>query len=217
MHDPQEDPMLAQPTHQFCRDQVEVRLDDGQVAHLRPLRPHETEPLVEVFDGMSDLSRARRYLTGIPQLPPALLRRLADVGTLDRVAWLATIDGEPVGVGRYAAYDHRMVDVALEVVDRWHGHGLGGALLDTIATVACVNGFTAVAAMVHPANHASVRLLRRIGLTLQVVDGLLEGEGQLRLPDRPRVDRRAVLEVMDHPGADSGLIRPSGVGVVSAQ
>ncbi len=117
------------------------------------------------------------------------------MGRRDHVAWLATIDGEPVGIGRYAAYDHRTVDVALEVVDHWHGQGLGGVLLDTIATLASANGFTHVAATVDPANHASVRLLRRVGLTLQVVDGVLEGHGLLRLPDPARVDRCAVLGV----------------------
>jgi L-amino acid N-acyltransferase YncA len=209
--------MLAQPPAQIWRDEVEVHLDDGQVAHLRPLRPAESEPLLEVFDGMSELSRARRYLTGMPSLPPKLVRRLTEVGSREHVAWLATIDGEPVGIGRYAAYDHRVVDVALEVVDRWHGHGLGGALLDTIATVACTNGFTGVAAMVHPANHASVRLLRRIGLTLQVVDGLLEGQGQLVLPDPSRVDRRAVIEIAHRTEPAAGLNQACGAGLTSTQ
>jgi len=176
-----------------------VRLAGGQVAELRPLLAGETQPVLDVFDGMSEMSRARRYLTGMSYLPPRMLRRLVDVGTCDHVAWLATIHGRPVGIGRYAAADHRVVDVALEVVDRWHDHGLGGALLDTVATVARANGYLAVMATVHPANHASVRLLRRVGLTLQVVDGLLEGQGSLRLPDPPRVDRRAVLELVGCP------------------
>src|SRR6476469_9614279 len=103
--------MSAHPAAQIWCDHVEVSLDDGQLARLRPLRAHETEPVLEVFHGMSDLSRARRYLPGM--------------GRREHVAWLATIGGEPVGIGRYAAYDHRTVDVALEVVDHWHGQGLG--------------------------------------------------------------------------------------------
>ncbi len=188
--------MFGHPADHVWRDQVEVSLDNAQLAALRPLRPHETGPLLEVFDGMSERSRARRYLTGMPSLPPTLIRRLVDVGRREHVAWLATIDGDPVGIGRYAAFDHRLVDVALEVVDRFHGRGLGGALLDAIATVACANGFSAVSATVHPSNHASVRLMRRVGLTLQVRDGLLEGEAPLRLPDPPRVDRQAVLGII---------------------
>jgi RimJ/RimL family protein N-acetyltransferase len=195
--------------------EVTVRLDDDQVVALRPLHAGETEPLLRVFDGMSELSRARRYLTGMLHLPDRVLRHLADVGRCDHVAWLATIDGEPVGIGRYAAADDRMVDIALEVVDRHHRRGLGGVLLDTIATLACANGYTAVTATVHPANHASVRLMRKVGLTLQVIDGLLEGEGRLRLPDPPHVDRRRVLDVARWAQAPRGLDPACGSGVGS--
>ena len=105
--------MLAQPTPQILRDpHVEVRLDSGHVAVLRPLRAQEEEPLVRVFDGMSELSRSRRYLTGMPYLPPSVIRRLVDLDGCSHVAWVASIDGKPVGIGRYGAYDNRLVDVA---------------------------------------------------------------------------------------------------------
>jgi GNAT superfamily N-acetyltransferase len=200
--------MLAQPTPQILREpHVEVRLATGHLAVLRPLRAQEEGPLVRVFDGMSELSRARRYLTGMAYLPPSVVRRLVDVDGCKHVAWTASIDGDPVGIGRYVAYDHRLVDVALEVVDRWHGHGLGGTLVDTIATIALANGYTSVAATVQPTNHASERQMRSIGLTMQVVDGLLEGQGRLTLPDPPRVDRRAVLAAHDRVLLADGLGR----------
>jgi L-amino acid N-acyltransferase YncA len=189
---------------------LESILEDGSVVHLRPLRTSETEPIARVFAGMSELSRARRFLTGMPYLPDRVLQALAEVGTRDHVAWLATIDEDAVGIGRYAAADHRSVDIALEVVDPWHHRGIGGLLLDAVATSACVHGFTGVTATVDPANHASVRLMRRVGLTLQVSDGLLEGTGQLRLPDPPLLDRRALLEVLANamPGAAADVSGP---------
>jgi RimJ/RimL family protein N-acetyltransferase len=178
-----------------CAPRLQSVLDDGTVVDLRPLLAGETQPLLDVFDGMSMLSRARRYLTGMPQLPPRLLRRLAEVGTRDHVAWVASVDDEPVGIGRYAAGDHRTVDIAFEVVDRWHHRGIGTVLLDAVATSACARGYTHVTATVDPANHASVRLMRRVGLCLQVIDGLLEGTGRLRLPEPARLDRSLVLEL----------------------
>jgi len=48
-------------------------------------------------------------------------------------------------------------------------------------------------------NEASRRLVTRIGVRLQVVDGLLEGEGRLRLLDPPRIDRQSVLALALHP------------------
>ncbi len=185
--------MLTALAPRTWHDHVEVHLVGGLRADLRPLDYDETAPLLAVFEQMSELSRAHRYLTGMPQLPQRLLHRLADVDDPGRVAWLASIDGRPVGIGRYAAHDHERVDMAFEVIDAYHRRGIGSALVDTIATVALANGFTSVTATVDPTNRASVALLHRIGLRLALRDGLLEGEGLLLLPDPPRVDRAAVL------------------------
>jgi GNAT superfamily N-acetyltransferase len=210
--------MFAHTAVHSWRDEVEVTLDDGRVATLRPLRPGETAPLLAVFDGMSGLSRARRYLTGMPKLPPKMLHRLADVGGPGHVAWLALLDGEPVGVARYVAVDDCCVEVALEVVDRHHRRGLGGALLDTIVTVALANGYTSVTATVLASNRASVRLLSGlIGLRLHFDDGLLEGRGPLRLPYTPRVDRVAVLAVLEGQATWSGLNQDRALTLCSTQ
>ena len=209
--------MLANPTITKPHDRVEVSLNKGGMVSLRPLRRHETAPVLAVFDAMSELSRARRYLTGMPHLPPRLLRYLADVGCRDHVAWLATIDGQPAGIARYVAVDSCLAEVAFEVADQYQDRGLGSALLDTITTVACANGFASVTASVHPANRASLRLLRKIGLRLQMSDGLLEGVGPLRLMDPPQVDRAAVLDVLDGQTDTSGLNRACGERVYSTQ
>lgn len=207
--------MFNPPAPQTYPDHVEVHLLDGQVAELRPLRHDETAPLLAVFDGMSMLSRARRYLTGMPSLTPRMLRTLADVGRRDHVAWLATVDGEAVGVGRYVAVTDTLAEVAFEVVDRYHRRGIGGALVDAVATVAWANGFTSVTATVHPSNRASVKLVNRLGLRLHASDGLLEGEALLRLPDPARVDRAAVLQVAAL--ASSGLNHTHGRSLCSTQ
>jgi GNAT superfamily N-acetyltransferase len=198
--------MSVEPAARIGGDSVELVLDDGAVALLRPQHHQETGPLLQVFDAMSERSRARRYLTGMPQLPPSLLRVLTDVGTREHVAWVATVGGTPVGIARYVAVDPTMVEVAFEVVDAHHRRGIGRALLDTIATVACANGFTSVSATVHPANRASVHMLRGIGLRLHPRDGLLEGAAPLRLLEPSRVDRRAVLRVLDRQAARPGSV-----------
>lgn len=207
--------MFTPPVPQTYRDHVEVRLTGGQVAVLRPLCHDEAAPLLAVFEGMSVLSRARRYLTGIPHLPPRMLRTLTDVGRREHVAWLATVAGEPVGIGRYVAVTDTLAEVAFEVVDHYHHQGLGGALLDTVATLAWANGFTSVTATVHPSNRASVKLVNRLGLRLHLDDGLLEGEGLLQLPDPPRVDRAAVLQVAARPSP--GLNHARGPSLCSTQ
>jgi GNAT superfamily N-acetyltransferase len=181
--------------HLTTHDAVRAELADGGTAMLRPLDRGESEPLLAVFDGMSDWSRYRRYLVGMPRLPKPMLDALTNVDGCRHAAWLATVDGRPSGIGRYVRDSADTADLAFEVVDEQQGRGLGSALLDTVATLARANGLTRITATVHPANSASVHLLRRFGLALHLDDGVLEGEAPLRLPDPARVDRGAVLDL----------------------
>jgi len=68
-----------------------------------------------------------------------------------------------------------------------------------VTTVAAARGVDRVRALLSPDNEASRRLVTRIGIRLQVVDGLLEGEGRLRLLHPPRIDRQGVLALALHP------------------
>jgi RimJ/RimL family protein N-acetyltransferase len=174
---------------------VRVRLRDGAYADLRPLGHGETGPLLAVFEGMSEASRTLRYLTGLPRLPRQMLTMLADVDGDRHAAWLASVDGEPVGIARYVRLpgSHTTAEVAFEVMDRHHGRGLATVLLDAITTVAAARGVRSIQATLATSNTASRRLLGRIGLRTRPVDGLLEAEGPLRLLEPSVVDRRAVV------------------------
>ena len=97
------------------------------------------------------------------------------------------VDGCAVGIGRYARTDPDTVEIALEVVDARQGRGLGRVLADVIATLACSNGAARISAAVAPGNTRWLRVLRALGLTPHLDDGLLEGTGRLRLPEPPRV------------------------------
>ena len=174
-------------------NQVVVRLRDGGLAALRPLRPGEEGPLLSVFDQMSPNSRANRYLVGLPALTPSMIATLAAVDGRDHIAWLASVDDRPVGIGRSVRVGPATAEVALEVGDAHHGRGLGTVLLDAVTTLACVSGIRRVEAIVLPENRPSQRLLRSIGVSLRSSGPILEGSGPLRLLDPPRVDREAVV------------------------
>lgn len=167
--------------------------DDGRVA-LRPLARGETKPQTTVLERMSAASRWQRFLSPMPtRVPPALLTVLGEVDGHRHVAWLATVDGQPAGVARYIMTGKGVAEIAFEVVDAQQGRGIASMLLDAVCAVAATNGIRRLSAMVHPDHAASVRLLRRVGLRLLPIDGLLEGESDLRLPDPPRVDRATVI------------------------
>lgn len=191
--------MLSAGPHLPCQvDHIGARLSDGTPVALRALVHGETAPLLGVFDGMSAGSRALRYLNGLPGLPPKMLHLLTDVDGDRHVAWLASMEGEPVGIARYVRVQGcpTTAELAFEVVDRVHGRGLGTVLLDAITTVAAARGIRRVVGTLSPSNTASRRLLLRLGAATRLVDGLLEAEGPLRLLDPPAVDRSALLRLL---------------------
>lgn len=170
-----------------------VRLRDGGSCVLRPLRAGELDVLDDVFAGLSHDSRRERYLVPMPRLPASSRRQLADVDGYDHVAWVALLGGEPAGICRYVRTTKDTAEVAVEVVDAAQGRGVGSTLVDAVTTAAQANGVIWLEAVVRPGNHASVRLMSKVGIDLVLEDGLLMGRGRLRLlGPPPRVNRRAV-------------------------
>ena len=172
---------------------VEIK---GGAAWLRPLSPGEAEPLHTVFDAMSPESRYARYLQGVASLTPGMIRVLTAVDGSDHVAWMATIDDRPAGIGRYIKVDPWTAEIAFEVADEFHGRGLGAVLVDTITTIAAASGVRKLQAMVLASNQRSRRLLSLVGLEVVRHDGgVLEAEGTFHLLERPQVNRSKVVRL----------------------
>lgn len=181
-------------TQRACH--VRVRLADGGAVILRPLRDGEINVLETVFEGLSAQSRQQRFLVPMPRLPGSARKALTNVDGHDHVAWVAMLDGLPVGICRYVRTGPDSAEVAFEVVDAQQRRGIASALVDAVTTVAHANGITRLEAIVEPGNRASVAVLNRLGIRLVPDQGLLEGSGQLRLFTLPsRVDRGAVLAI----------------------
>lgn len=173
---------------------VTATLPAGGWVDLRPLGPAETGPQLAVLDGMSASSRYQRFLTPMPSRVPApIMAMMSGVDGHRHVAWLASVDGSPAAVARCIQTRSGVADISFEVADRHQRRGIGSVLLDAVLTDAITKGVRRLTAVVDPGNRASVRMLGHVGLHLRWVDGLLEGESDLRLPDPPRVDRAKVL------------------------
>jgi GNAT superfamily N-acetyltransferase len=144
---------------------------------LRPLEPRETAPVLEVFEGMSTASRRLRFLTALPALTEAMLRRLTDVDHLDHGCWVAEVSTRPVGLGRYVRTAGRpsVAEIAVEVVDDSQGLGLGRVLLDVVSAAAGAVGITALSWTADPANDRVRQLAVGLGSRFALDDGLLEG------------------------------------------
>jgi ribosomal protein S18 acetylase RimI-like enzyme len=171
----------ATATDQLETDQLETaRLRDGTSIALRPLRDGEAQPVLDVFAGMSARSRYLRFLSPIRELSPGFLRQLTRLDDANRLALLATSAGRAVGEVRFARLsdDPTTADLAISVIDEFHGRGLGRLLMAAAAALASERGLTTFTLTVHPENPQSLGLMRSLGARFRFIDGTYEG----RLP-----------------------------------
>ena len=111
---------------------------------ITDLERGDTATVLEIFNGMSETSRFRRFHTGQPAMAPRMMRRLADIDPGCHVAHIALLDGRPVGLVRWIRFPGQpdVADLALEVIDDAHGRGVGRALVRRAAASASAAGIT---------------------------------------------------------------------------
>jgi ribosomal protein S18 acetylase RimI-like enzyme len=154
---------------------------DGTVVALRLLHRGERELVDRFFAGLSAESRRRRFLQPMPRLPEAMLRRLVDVDGRRRVAVVAEVDGQCVGIASYVALadEPGAAEVAVAVADRYRGRGIGRLLVEALRLGATRAGLATFVYLVDPTNRPALRLLRSLDVQLAFRDGLVEGRQHL--------------------------------------
>jgi GNAT superfamily N-acetyltransferase len=161
----------------------QTRLRDGSAVTIRPVEPGDADRLREVWDGMSELSRRRRFLAPANEMSDEDLRYLVDVDHRRHEALLALDEsGRAVAVARFVRTpgDRTSAEVAVVVADDWHRRGLGTALLDRLTESARENGIEFYTAIVSSDNGIVLDALDRAGATRTGTTG--EGEIELSIP-----------------------------------
>jgi GNAT superfamily N-acetyltransferase len=134
---------------------------DGDVV-VRELGPGEEHVLDVVFAGLSDQSRYLRFHSPVPRLVPAVRRALAAVDGRRHVALVALAGREPIGIARCIDLGSGRAELAIEVVDAWHGRGVGTRLLHALRDRAAASGWRELSAEVLAENDAVRALLRGV-------------------------------------------------------
>jgi GNAT superfamily N-acetyltransferase len=164
--------MTSEDTDQ---DRIRVHLRDGSVAEMRPINPDDKGRIVEGLSHMSPQSKLARFGSGIAGLSASELRYLTDVNQVSHVAWGATIEDEPAGIGRYIVDDAADAEIAVAVVDRFQRRGLGRALFDALAASARAAGIETFHFAVEPWNRKVLRMLDQIEVVEDEAQGMLIG------------------------------------------
>jgi ribosomal protein S18 acetylase RimI-like enzyme len=166
-----------------------ITLRDGAAITVRPIAPADKPLLVDVFGQLSEKSRYWRFFINMPAMSPAMLVDFTEVNHSDHEAVIAIepSSGQALGVARYGRLteDPEAAEVAVAVVDDWHGRGVGRALLAELSARAQHEGFRRLVALVRADNRGAVALfegvrsgnLRLAGSVLEFDIELGQGSG----------------------------------------
>jgi len=170
----------AYPSHW----EADVVLRDGGVAHVRPVRPDDAARIERFHAFQSAESVYFRFFAPMPRISAADMRRFVNVDHVRRVALVATVRDDIVGIGRYEGAwregrtppGSRSAEVAFNIADSHRGRGVGSVLLEHLAAAALENGVSRFSADVLPTNQRMLAVFREAGYEVahHLDDGVIE-------------------------------------------
>ena len=146
--------------------ETDAVLTDGGTVHIRPITPDDGDRLTDLHGRLSDRTIYYRFFTPRPRLTPREVQRFTTVDYADRVALVAMLDDQLVGVARYDRLPGTwQAEVAFVVADEHQGRGVGTLLLEHLAAAARERGITAFFADTLPDNRAMQSVFRPVSYT----------------------------------------------------
>jgi acetyltransferase len=151
-----------------------IKLADGTVLALRPVRPEDAEIERAFVAGLSEETRYYRFFYRLHELTPAMIGRFTQVDYDRELALLALIDDPQspagqtiIGVARYIAnLDHVTAEFAVVVADAWQRRGVASGLMKALIACATRRGLQSLEGVVLRSNHNMVQFVQRLGFVV---------------------------------------------------
>lgn len=163
--------------------EADAVLRDGRTVHLRSIRPDDAGLVQQFHERQSPESIYFRFFSPRPRLSERELRHFTTVDGHDRVAFVALLHGQLIGVARYERYTGTdTAEVAFFVDDGHHGRGLATLLLEYLAAAARENGIGRFRASTLPANRKMLGVFAAAGyeIATHIEDGVVDVAFDLR-------------------------------------
>jgi acyl-CoA synthetase (NDP forming)/RimJ/RimL family protein N-acetyltransferase len=192
-------------------------LRDGRTAHIRPIRPDDREVFVEFYSRVSDQSKYYRFFSPMPQLSERDVDRFTHVDHVDRVAFVLTLQGRIIAVGRYDVVRPGEAEVAFLVEDQHQGRGIAQLLLEHLAQAGRERGVERFVAEVLPDNTRMIQIFRDAGY--HVASEYEEGVLELEFPIDPTDTAIGVMASREHRAEAASIekfFNPRSVAVIGA-
>src|SRR5829696_402239 len=198
--------------------EADVVVADGGVVHVRPITPEDADRLVALHSRLSERTVYLRYFGPYPRLSDRDLYRFTHVDHTDRVALVALLGDDIIGVGRYDRADATAdAEVAFVVDDAQQGRGIGSLLLEHLAAAARERGIQRFVAEVLAENSRMVRVFRDAGYTAEYAYD--SGVVELSFPIAPTEQSVAVAYERERRAESRSigrLLTPRSVAVIGA-
>ncbi len=192
-------------------------LRDGRVAHIRPIKPDDAELLVEFYSRVSAESKYYRFFSPMPELSAKDIARFTQVDYTDRVAFILTVGGKMIAVGRYDVVEPGQAEVAFLVEDQHQGRGIGQLLLEHLAQAGRERGVERFVADILPDNHAMIRTFRDAGY--KIASEYDDGVMALVFDIDPTDTAIGVMEQREHRAESASIekfFNPKSIAVIGA-
>ncbi len=197
--------------------EADVVLRDGTVAHVRPICPSDGDGIRRFHAAQSDESIYLRFFAPLRQLSDNDVFRFTHVDYADRVALVATMREEIIGIGRYDRIDGRSAEVAFNISDHFQGKGIGSVLLEHLAAIAQEFGIARFTAEVLPQNRKMLSVFSDAGYDVKrhIEDGVVE----VGFDIEPTDSSKAVAMSREHRAealSVRSILHPSTIAVIGA-
>jgi acyl-CoA synthetase (NDP forming)/RimJ/RimL family protein N-acetyltransferase len=207
-------PTSAHPPAHWAAD---VLLRDGRTAHIRPIQPDDADLLVTFYGRVSDRSKYYRFFSPMPHLSERDVRHFTRVDHVGRVAFVVTLQGQIIAVGRYDVVSPGQAEVAFLVEDQHQGRGIAQLLLEHLAQAGRERGVERFTAEVLPDNDAMIQTFRDAGYRLvsEYEEGVLQLEFSIDATDTS-IGRMEGREHQAEAASIHRFFNPRSVAVIGA-
>lgn len=205
---------IAEPPRHW---EADVLLRDGRTAHIRPIRSDDGPLLVEFYSRVSDESKYYRFFAPMPELSENDVHRFTHVDYVDRVAFILTVAGQMIAVGRYDKVSEGEAEVAFLVEDAHQGRGIAQTLLEHLAQAGRERGMERFVAEVLPDNQRMIHTFKDAGY--RIASGYEDGVMMLEFAIDPTDTAMGIMEAREHRAEALSIAKfftPKTVAVIGA-
>lgn len=197
--------------------EADVVLRDGSVAHVRPIVPGDADGIRTFHSRQSEESIYLRFFAPLRVISDRDIHRFTNVDYVDRVALVAVVRDEIVGIGRFDKVAGGTAEVAFNISDHFQGRGVGSVLLEHLAVIGQERGVERFLAEVLPQNRKMLGVFKDAGyeLSRRFEDGVVAVSFDIR----PTEQSTAVRRSREHRAESISLrpvLFPASVAVVGA-